>query len=288
MKGTRWILFALAASAAAVTLRTATPAESGGSLPHRLLGPVSSLAAGWQWVRVRMALDAGRRDLAYSRAELALELDPTATDAWAWLASNMAFDRASPYREPSPELRTRWTELALDFLRRGEASARRPADLALQAGLILVRLGEAEGAIPWPGGTAAAWREAQENFVRATELDPGLTEAWVQRAAHRSLRLGDPLLEPARESRVQALVAALEVLEEGREPARRPEDLDFERGLLLAAFADGGDGDAWPGGRVALYQGALEAFERAHAGHHPLAHGALDAARVALEAARAD
>lgn len=279
----RGALAAVALVALVATLRDTRAPARATSLPQRLLGPVSSLAAGWQWVRVRMALDAGRRDLAYSRAELALELDPGATEAWSWLASNMAFDRASPYREPDPRQRLRWTEIALDLLRRGEASAERPAELAWQAGLTLVLVGDSEGEIPWRGGSVEAWREADRHFERATKIDPGLADPWAQRAALHGLRLGSAGVATSAAARLEALREALAILDRGLARAREPGSLHFERGLLLAAFGDGEDAHLWPGGRAELYRLAIEAFHGAERSHHPLAHDALHAAQAALD-----
>lgn len=258
------------------------PAGGDGSAALRLLGPISSLAAGWQWVRVRMALYDGKPDLAYARAELALELDPEATDGWAYLASTMAFDRASPYRQKNPLLRTRWTEVALEVLERGEARAARPAELAVQRGLTLVFVGDSEGAVPWEGGAAGAWSQAQRAFEHATELDPGYAEGWAQRAANRVLRLGGPALVPDAEGRLRAFEDGLALLERGRAVARRPELLELQRGALLALYAEAGDGELWPGGPEALYREALVAFERAEAGGIPLARYAAESAREAL------
>jgi len=249
----------------------------------RLFGPISRLAAGWQWVRMRMALQDGQPDLAYARAEVALELDPSATEGWAYLAANMAFDRASPYRQPRPELRTRWTEAALEVLERGEASATRPAELAVQGGLILVLVGESEGAIPWPGGAAAAWQEADGAFERATRHDPGSAEGWNQRAANRVLRLGGPELVPDAAGRRAALEAGLKLLQQARPGVRRQDLIDFQRGALLAVFAESGDGATWPGGQAALLLQALAAFEAAAEAGFPLAPPAVDETRAALD-----
>jgi tetratricopeptide (TPR) repeat protein len=284
----RGVAAALALAALGFTLREAPPPVRAESLPQRLLGPVSNLAAGWQWVRVRMALDAGQRDLAYARAELALELDPGATDAWSWLASNMAFDRASPYREPDPRQRQRWTETAIDLLRRGERCALRPAELAWQAGLVMVLVGDSEGELPWPGGAEGAWRAADRHFARANELDPGLSDAWAQRAALHGLRLGSAEVAPDAKVRLQAMREALSLLERGLPTARYPGPLHFERGLLLATLGDGPDASLWPGGRAELYRQAISAFGEAERAHHPLAHDAQHAAEVALEALGGD
>jgi tetratricopeptide (TPR) repeat protein len=277
----------LVALGLAATLLGSGGDRPGASATLRLFGPISSLAAGWQWVRTRIALYDGRPDLAYARAELALELDPAATEGWAYLAATMAFDRASPYRQPVPALRTRWTEAALEVLERGERSAARPAELAVQRGLILVLVGEAEGAIPWDGGAAAAWEAADAAFASAIEHDPGSAEGWTQRAANRVLRLGGPRLVPEAEGRRAAMEAGLALLDAARPRVRRPDLVDFQRGALLAVFAESGDGGVWPGGEVALLTEALAAFERASEAHFPLAPPAAEEARQALAAARA-
>ncbi len=260
------------------------PSTTGRSLSARLLGPVGSLAAGWQWVRVRQAIEAGRPGLGYSRAELAFELDPSSTAAWSFLASHYAHDRASAEAEPDPELRTSWVRAALALLERGESTAAKPAELALHRGLILIHVGDMEGTIPWPGGARGAWLEAGLAFERAIELDPGDSQGWIQLGRLRALRLGSPELQPSQAERLAALEATLELLERGTAEVRRPGMLFFERGLLLGITADGGDGAAWPGGRRALYQAALRAFEQAEAEDPHLARRAGESARAALSA----
>ncbi len=251
----------------------------------RLLGPVAWLAAGWLWFRVRQALEEGRPGVAYARAERALELDPSSTGAWSFLASHYAHDRASPDAEPNPALRTSWVRAALALLERGEASAREPAELALHRGLILVHVGDFDGAIPWPGGKAGAWTEADSAFERAIELDSGGAAGWVQLARLRALRLASADLEPSLPARLAALESSLELLRRGGAHARRPGELAFERGLLLGLSADDAPlGDAWPGGRAALYEAAIGAFEEAELGGVPLAHSAAESARAALRA----
>jgi len=264
-------LFALALAACALWPRS-TPRSS--SFAVRLLGPVSSLAASGQWVRMRHSWVCGRSDLACTQAELALELDPGATTGWAFFASHLAFDRGAPDREPDPARRTRWIEAALDVLSRGEASARRPAELALQRGTLRVGGGESGGETPWPGGARGAWTEAQGVFERACELDPGRAEAWVQAAANRFLRLGGEELEPDPARRLAALEEALAILDRGVATSREPESLWFRRGYFLRLFAEGPFGSRPPLGARALLLLAERAFERAREGGHPLAEGA--------------
>lgn len=255
----------------------------GGVLP-RLLGPVAQLAAAWQWVRVRVAIDEGRPSLGYMRAERAFELDPASTGPWSFLASHYAHDRASPDDEPDPALRTSWVRAALALLRRGQATAREPAELALHRALILVHVGDLEGAVPWEGGTLGAWREAEAAFQEALELDPGDARLWIQLVRHRVLRLGSQRFLPRRAQRLDVLRGALASLEQARASCHATGQLSLERGLLLAYVADSPDGPGWPGGRAALYASAVEAFQRAERAGVARAHEAEEAARAALSA----
>jgi tetratricopeptide (TPR) repeat protein len=258
-----------------------------GSLSSRLLGPISSVAAGWQWVRVRLAFEAGRPNLAYSRAEVALQLDPQSTSGWSYLASIIASDRGSPYRQPDPSLRTRWTKVALDLLQRGEASAHHPADLAIHAGSILVRVAEYGDEVPWPGGSLGALKDAEACFERATRLDPRSVEAWTVLAAHRALWLGSPEIATDPAARLAALEAGLVTLRRAEARIDELGPIFFQRGVLLGLFADDASGeevDLWPTGRVGLYDAAIEAFSQAHAARFPLG----EEARASAELARRD
>lgn len=281
-------LLLLGAGIAAVFLgRSPETAGAGraGSLSSRLLGPVSKLAGGWQWVRVRQALDDRRPELAYDRARLALELDPAATSAWAFFAGHLANDRASPFREPDPARRQRWTEAALALLRRGEAQAERPAELAAQAAAVLVRVAEYDGAIPWPGGRRGALLGAQEHLERATDLDPDWTEGWVLLAALRGLWLASPELVEGPEERVAALRRGLATLEEAASHGTRPGPIAFQRGMLLTVFAEEGEEaelGLWPGGRAGALGEALRAFEAAREAGFPAAAAAVHELEEAL------
>ncbi len=255
------------------------------SLAHRLLGPASEVAAAWQWVRVRSAMDDARMDTAYARAEFALDLAPRSTDGWSFLASKLAFDRASPYQQKNPELRTRWTQAALDLLLRGQEVAEHPEQLALTRGLVLVNVGDSEGAIPWEGGQAGAWQAAQLAFEEASDLDPGATEAWAQRAANLCLRLAAPQLEPDVEARLAALGAAFELLDEGARVVRDAGPLHFQKGLFAGFVGESADGAHWPGGRQELFKLAVSAFQRAQDLEFPLAKVAKEEAQEALDEA---
>ena len=137
---------------------------------QRLFGPVASLAASLQWVRMEAAIDAGERVRAHEIARLALELDPGSTEGWSYYARELVFQRASPTYETDPRERTRWVRLALDLLEEGSASAREPEELHHFQGQILGYLIDLEGAIPWPGGERALRLEAAEAYERAAAL----------------------------------------------------------------------------------------------------------------------
>lgn len=111
------------------------------------LGPIAGLAASVEWVRFESALSRGRTDLAYQRAEHALELDPASTDGYAFFASHLVFDRGSAEVEHDPERRWDWIRAGLDVMQRGELSAREPARLVLYRGLVHAALAESGGSI---------------------------------------------------------------------------------------------------------------------------------------------
>ena len=115
---------------------------------------------------------------------------------------------------------------------------------------------------------------------RALELDPGATGGWLHLARYQAYDLaalgeGD---EPS--LRADWLRAALATLERGEDLARQPEELAVDAGLILVAHAQHEQPTPWAGGRLGLWQAAIEAFERA------AGLGAPDGAQLA-EAARA-
>ncbi len=165
-----WSLVAALAAVSLVFRLRAQGGERAGSLPLRLLGPIASAAASAQWVRVQSALRDGRTDLALARGQTALELDPGATSGWLMLAAHMAFERASPEREPSPTKRLAWVRAALDLAARGEPRARDPQRIALWQGLVLSKLAREDEPLDWPGGVRGMWQEAAEHFERAGTL----------------------------------------------------------------------------------------------------------------------
>ncbi|MDP6368242.1 MAG: hypothetical protein QF615_01440, partial [Planctomycetota bacterium] len=123
--------------------------------------------------------------------ELALALDPTATDGWYYLARHLALDRSAADRCPDAAQRAHWFRLGLSVLERGEAHAGRPAELILDRGLLLAYLGSLpEGEIPWPGGAAGAWGQARQAFQRAAELGHPQAADLAQRAGDIMAELG--------------------------------------------------------------------------------------------------
>jgi hypothetical protein len=146
------------------------------ALVGRLLGPLRSLAAGLQWVRVQSARLAGEHEVALARAETALALDPGAAEGWRIVATHLALDLGSREREPDPRRRAELLRAGLATLERGERVARDPANLALWRGILLVTHAEVsaasgeDAALPWPGGVAGMWHDAAAAFERAVEL----------------------------------------------------------------------------------------------------------------------
>lgn len=142
-------------------------APPGSSLTMRLAGPLAGPLAAAQWVRVDLAMRAGRTELALARAETAFALNPTSTSGWFFLSRHLAFDLASPEREPEAAVRLRWVQAALAIAERGERTADDPAELAFWQGLVLARTAEVDPQLAWPGGVAGMWSAAAEHFERA-------------------------------------------------------------------------------------------------------------------------
>lgn len=168
------------------------PRDRSPALAVRLLGPLAGYAARAQWVRAREAMLAGRTDEALARAETALELDPGDTAGWSLLVWHLAMERGSQLREPDPERRVAWLRAGLDVARRGEDAAREPAELALERGLILTQVAAQDAPLPWPGGVAALWREAEQAFERAAALGHPDGALLAERARSRAAVLAEP------------------------------------------------------------------------------------------------
>ena len=158
---------ALVATGLGLALYGARGAPPGSSLTMRLAGPLAGPLAAAQWVRVDLAIRDGRTDLALARAETAFALNPTSTSGWFFLSRHLAFDLASPAREPDAEVRRRWVRSALAVAARGERSADEPGELAFWQGLVLTRTAEVDPELGWEGGVAGLWTQAAEHFERA-------------------------------------------------------------------------------------------------------------------------
>lgn len=158
------------------------PARPSGPLVERLVGPFASLAASVEWVRSNAALDEGRFEHAYARAERALELDPGAPQGWIFFSHHLIFDRASALNERRADERRRWISSGIDLLRRGESASRDPGEVAFSRGLAwswVAQIDEATG-LQWPGGAEAALREA----IAALEAADGHGRAGAAALAH--------------------------------------------------------------------------------------------------------
>ncbi len=165
-----WTLVALLFFAPLLVPHSEVPARRPSSIAWRLLGPVASLAASVQWVRVHDAMRAGRTDLALARARTALALDPGATAGWVFLATHLVFDRASAERERDPGRRMAWIRAGLETAERGEDTARDPGELARWQGLVLGMLAQEDEPLAWPGGVRRLWLDAADDFERASRL----------------------------------------------------------------------------------------------------------------------
>ena len=163
MKLAGWILVALCLWPWSTSRPSTSP------LGERLLGPTAGLLASVEWVRFDALVRDGRFEAAYAVAERALELDPHSPQGWLHYASHLGHFRASEENEADPTVRRRWIRSALTLLNKGEVSCKRPGELALSSGLILLmvaRLEEKTGSLGWPGGAAAAQSEAEEALAR--------------------------------------------------------------------------------------------------------------------------
>ena len=148
------------------------PPPPAGGLALRLVGPFSSLAASVEWVRFDGALLHGRMEHAYARAERALELDPRTPQGWIHLATHLVHDRGSAEATPDAAERRRWIAAGIDVLERGESLCRAPEELAWTRGLLWTWIADSDGptGLGWPGGPAAAVREAVGALERAAGL----------------------------------------------------------------------------------------------------------------------
>ena len=146
----------------------------------------SELAAEVQWIRVQSAVRSGRSELALSRAETALALDPSNSEGWRFVAAYLGLDLGSPNTEPEPARRRALIRSALQLLERGERTAESRQLLALWSGLILMTHAEIDPELEWPTGTRGLWTEAADAFYRAVELGSTHAEALAHAARERA------------------------------------------------------------------------------------------------------
>lgn len=188
-RGVRWALYGVAL---ALVLSPCVREEQRDerSLVERVFGPFAELAANVQWVRADSALRHGRYELAYARAEHALELAPSPAGGWIFLARHFVYERAALEREPDVEARRRWTQAGLDLLERGRAQCAEPAELEFERGVILTFLAlvASDPALPVDEApstrkASALFDDAARAYDRATEL--GHAEAGELAAAVR-------------------------------------------------------------------------------------------------------
>jgi len=135
---------------------------------HRALGPVASLAAGVQWIRVDVAIRRGDYARAYERAETALALDPGDPAGWIFLAHHLLYERASLSREPDRDARARWIRAGIETLERGERASSDPGAVDFEHGVALAFLGSlADADRAWPESAERAWELAARAFEAA-------------------------------------------------------------------------------------------------------------------------
>ncbi len=176
------------------------PPSPARSLSQRLLGPIASLVASAEWVRFDWYVQRGQFARAYAASDRALAMDPSSTQGWTHLASHMAFFRASSEGETQASVRRQWIHAGLSVLKRGEATASAPGDLAYLRGLILAWVADLESlgepaSLSWPGGAEQARLAGADAFHQAGLL--GNLEGYLVEGL---LRTGKRLEPPVREN----------------------------------------------------------------------------------------
>ena len=135
---------------------------------RKILGPVASLAAGAQWIRVDVAIRREDYPRAYERAETALSLDPEDPAGWIFLAHHFFYERASLAREPDREARARWFRAGVETLERGERASTDPGAVFFEHGVALAFQGSlADEDRAWPASASEAWQLAARAFEAA-------------------------------------------------------------------------------------------------------------------------
>ncbi len=163
-----WLSGIAAATGLLVASLAGSRSEAGGPVLRRILGPVASLAAGAQWVRVDVALRREDYARAYERAETALALDPADSAGWIFLAHHLLYERASLSREPDRESRARWFRAGIETLERGERASSDPGAVYFEHGVALAFQGSlSDEDRAWPASAAEAWELAARAFDSA-------------------------------------------------------------------------------------------------------------------------
>ena len=157
------------------------------SVGERLLGPIASIAASLQWVRVDDAWNRGRSELADRRAEFALELAPGDPAGWLYYSRHLIYDRASRLREPLAVDRERWVRAGLAVLDRGERECRAPGAMAFQRGVVFLGLAQVDDEDrALPISRREAWTSAAESFERAARAGEPLAREAAELARQRA------------------------------------------------------------------------------------------------------
>jgi hypothetical protein len=186
---------ALLALAAPAWLRA--PLDARPSLVERVLGPFADTLASIQWVRADVAWRHGQVARGFELAASALDLAPSASGGWIFLARHCVYERASPERESDPAVRRQWVRAAFDVLARGEAHGVRGGALAFERGLILLYLAQVAGEPdvpeserPWPGAPSTLFEAAARAFDQSLQAGDaaGADAAQSARARARGLR----------------------------------------------------------------------------------------------------
>ena len=160
----------VAAATGLLAASFATSSHGGDDRPalRRVLGPIASLAADVQWIRVDVALRRADYARGYERAETALALDPEDPAGWIFLAHHLLYERASPAREPDRDARARWIRAGIETLERGERASGDPGEVFFEHGVALAfQASLADEDRAWPESAAEAWELAARAFEGA-------------------------------------------------------------------------------------------------------------------------
>jgi len=171
-RGLVWLLISVGLLFAGANSQTAASRGRGGSLASRLLGPVRGVASSVQWIRFDSARRDGDYDLAYSRAETAIRLNPNSTAGWMLLARHLSFDRGAPGDGTDPQERAIWLNAGLEILERGKTVVSQPEELAIAQGTFMAAQASlAPEDCVWPGGAKSCLEEAAKYFSEAGAAD---------------------------------------------------------------------------------------------------------------------